>query len=398
MVADRIGCIDSLYFNFFNMKIAHGIIILCAFYLLILSSCGPTEEKKVPPFFPVTQLIARDTIIPREYISDIHAFRKTEIRARVHGYLEQIYVDEGQEVKKDQLLFRINAEEYSAELAEAKATLTSAIAEAKTAQLEYDRVKILVDKQVVSATDLDVARAKYEAFAARVEEARSSVASVGLKVNHTAIRAPFDGTIDRIPFKIGSLIDEGILLTTLSDVRFIYAYFNVSEGEYLQYMRKKLCHSESITDDAELILADGSTHQHRGKIETMEGEFENTTGTIAFRALFPNPNKILKHGASGKVKLTTRVNDVLMVPQKSTVEIQDKTYVFVVDEQNSVTMKSITPGARLSHFYIIEDGLKDGEHIVYEGVQNVKDGMKISRDTIALDSLILLANDVISRI
>src|SRR6478609_7178203 len=117
--------------------------------LCLLTACGAHEEKKIPPFFPVTQLIARDTMVDREYISDIHAFRKTEIRARVHGYLEQIYVDEGQEVKKDQLLFRINAEEYGAELAQAKATLNSTIAEAKTSQLEYDRVKILVDKQVV---------------------------------------------------------------------------------------------------------------------------------------------------------------------------------------------------------------------------------------------------------
>jgi len=376
------------------MKIVNCIAIHLLL-ISILSSCAPTKKKEVVPYFPVAQLTALDTVIVREYVSDIHAFRKTEIRARVHGYLEHIYVDEGQEVKKDQLLFRINAEEYSVELAQAKATLNSAIAEAKTAQLEYDRVKILVDKQVVSPTDLDVAKAKREAFNARVEEARSSVARVALKVEHTAIRAPFDGTIDRIPFKMGSLIDEGILLTTLSDVRFIYAYFNVSENEYLQYMKKKLRHGDDIGDDVELILADGSIHKYRGKIETMEGEFENTTGTIAFRALFPNPNKILKHGASGKVKLTTPVKDVLIVPQKSTVEIQDKTYVFVVDENNAVKMKSFTPGVRLSHFYIIKDGLEEGEHIIYEGIQNMKDGMKIRRDTVAMDSLILLAQDAL---
>jgi len=369
------------------MKI-NSIVIVCVLFLI---SCGPQEEKKAPPFYPVTQLIARDTVVDREYISDIHAFRKTEIRARVHGYLEQIYVDEGQEVKKDQLLFRINAEEYGAELAQARATLNSAIAEAKTAQLEYDRVKILVDKQVVSPTDLDVAKAKREAFNARVEEARSAVSSVTLKVNHTSIRAPFDGTIDRIPFKIGSLINEGILLTTVSDVHSIYAYFNVSENEYLQYMQKKLLHVDSISDEAQLILADGSLHAYKGKIETMEGEFENTTGTIAFRALFPNPDKILKHGASGKVRLTTEIKDALIVPQKSTIEIQDKTYVFVVNKNNEVRMKSFTPSMRLSHFYIIKEGLQEGDDVVYEGVQNIKDGMKISKTPAPMDSLILLA-------
>lgn len=370
------------------MKIK-SIIIFCASLLL---ACNPAEEKKSPPFYPVTELVARDTAVDREYISDIHAFRKTEIRARVHGYLEQIYVDEGQEVKKDQLLFRINAEEFGAELAQVKATLNSTLAEAKTAQLEYDRVKILVDKQVVSPTDLDVAKAKREAFNARVEEARSEVASVTLKVNHTSIRAPFDGTIDRIPFKVGSLINEGILLTTVSDVRYIYAYFNVSENEYLKYMQTKILHTDSIRDEAQLILADGSAHAYNGKIETMEGEFENTTGTIAFRALFPNPDKLLKHGASGKVKLTTPLKDALIVPQKSTVEIQDKTYVFVVNDRNEVKLKSFTPGMRLSHFYIVKDGLEEGENIVYEGVQTIKDGMTISKDPVPLDSLILLAH------
>jgi membrane fusion protein (multidrug efflux system) len=369
-------------------------IVLLSGALLFLTACGRNEQKKEEAqFFPVTQLVTRDTLVDREYIGDIHAFRKTEIRARVQGYLEQIYVDEGQEVKKDQLLFRINAEEYSAQLAQSKAALASAIAEAKTAQLEYDRVKLLVDKQVVSPTDLDVAKAKREVFNAKIEEARSAVSSAALKMAHTSIRAPFDGTIDRIPFKIGSLIDEGILLTTVSDVKFIYAYFKVSENEYLQYMQKKLLRKDSISDEAELILADGTIHLHKGKIETMEGEFENSTGTIAFRALFPNPDKILKHGASGKVKIATVVKNALIVPQKSTFEIQDKTYVFVVGKNNEVKMQSFTPRTRLSHFYIIEDGLQAGDKIVYEGLQNVKDGMIIRTTSAPMDSLILLAQD-----
>ncbi|MES1221798.1 MAG: efflux RND transporter periplasmic adaptor subunit, partial [Bacteroidota bacterium] len=177
------------------------------------------------------------------------------------------------------------------------------------------------------------------------------------------------------------------------DVKFIYAYFNVSENEYLQYMQKKLLRQDSISDEAELILADGTIHLHKGKIETMEGEFENSTGTIAFRALLPNPDKILKHGASGKVKIATAVKNALIVPQKSTFEIQDKTYVFVVGKNNEVKMQSFTPRTRLSHFYIIEDGLQAGDKIVYEGLQNVKDGMIIRTTSAPMDSLILLAQD-----
>lgn len=370
--------------------------ILSVTICLIMASCSSTMKQDVDTrdqFIPVTQVTPRDTVVEREYIGDIHAFRKTEIRSRVQGYLDKIFVDEGQEVKEGQLLFQINAEEYIAKLREAKATLASAMAEARTTQLQFEQVKLLVDKGVISLTELEVAKARNEAFNARVEEARSSVASASLKVENTAIRSPFAGTIDRIPFKIGSLIDEGILLTTISDVRFIYAYFNVSENEYLAYMENKLNRIDNYEDEAELVLADGSIHKQKGKIETMDGEFESTTGTIAFRALFPNPDKILKHGASGKVRLMTAIKNALIIPQKSTFEIQDKSYVYVVDKNNEVKMQSFTPMMRLSHFYIIEEGLESGDKIVYEGLQNMKEGMKISPTTVPLDSLMLLAQD-----
>lgn len=347
-----------------------------------------TEEK---PLIPVALVVSKDTVIDREYVGDINAFRKTEIRARIQGYIEHIYVDEGKEVKAGQLLFKINADEYNAQLREERATLASAEAEARTAQLALEQVKLLVDKNVISKTELEVAKAKRDAYHAKVEEARSRVASAELKVQYTSVRAPFSGTIDRIPFKMGSLIDEGSLLTTVSDTRYIYAYYNVSENEYLSYMQKKLQRLNDDNDEASLILADGSQHPYKGKIETMDGEFENNTGTIAFRALFPNPDKILKHGASGKVRLVTSVKDAVIVPQKATFEIQDKTYVYVVNQENEVKLQSITPKMRFSHFYIIEDGVQAGDKVVYEGLQDMKEGMKISPTAVPLDSLILLA-------
>lgn len=372
-------------------------IIISLLSIVVLAGCSGNAKEQVVeerPYIPVTQIVAKDTVVEREYVGDINAFRKTEIRARIQGYLEQIYVDEGQEVKEGQLLFRINADEYMAQLREEKATLASAEAEARTAQLELGQVKLLVEKNVISNTELEVARAKRDAYGAKVEEAKSRVASAALKVEYTSVRSPFTGTIDRIPFKMGSLIDEGSLLTTISDTRFIYAYYNVSESEYLDYMQKKRLKLNEDSDDATLILADGSVHPYSGKIETMDGEFETTTGTIAFRALFPNPDKILKHNASGKVRLMTTVKDAVIVPQKATFEIQDKTYVYVVDDQNQVRMQSITPRLRFSHFYIIEDGVQSGDKVVYEGMQNMKEGMKISPTAVPMDSLMLLAGDI----
>lgn len=376
-----------------SIKFSEALIIFSSFTVIISGCTGDAKDREAaaPQMIPVTKILAKDTVVDREYVADINAYRKTAIHARIQGYLEHIYVDEGQEVKEGQLLFRINADEFKAQLREEKATLASAEAEARTAQLELEQVKLLVEKHVISKTELEVAKAKREAFNAKVEEARSRVASAALKVEYTSIRSPFAGTIDRIPFKLGSLIDEGSLLTTISDTRFIYAYYNVSESEYLNYMQRKLQQVDQDSDDATLILADGSVHPSKGKIETMDGEFENTTGTIAFRALFPNPDKILKHGASGKVRLMTTLRDAVIVPQKATFEIQDKTYVYVVSNSNEVKMTSITPMMRFSHFYIVEEGVQSGDMVVYEGLQNIREGMKISPATVPLDSIMLIA-------
>lgn len=376
-----------------SIRFSEAFILFLLFNVVLSGCSGDAKDRATTPpqLIPVTRIVSKDTVVDREYVGDINAYRKTAIHARIQGYLEHIYVDEGQEVKEGQLLFRINADEFNARLREEKATLTSAEAEARTAQLELEQVKLLVEKNVISKTELEVAKAKREAYNAKVEEARSRVASAALKVEYTAIRSPFAGTIDRIPFKLGSLIDEGSLLTTISDTRFIYAYYNVSESEYLDYMQRKIQQVDQDSDDATLILADGSLHPYKGKIETMDGEFENTTGTIAFRALFPNPDKILKHGASGKVRLLTTLKDAVIVPQKATFEIQDKTYVYVVSNSNEVKMQSITPLMRFSHFYIVEEGVQSGDMVVYEGLQNVREGMKISPATVPLDSIMLIA-------
>lgn len=363
------------------------IVKLCAFcsFVLITGCQNNTTQNEDFVEYPVTKVIRKDTVIYKEYVSDIHAFRNVEIRARVQGYLDRIFVDEGQEVTKGQLLFRINDEEYQAALAEAKANLNNAIAEALAMQLEMERVKILVDKNVVSETELRLAKAKWDAANARIEEARSAESHAAIRLSHTNIRSPFDGTIDRLPFKMGSLIDEGSLLTTISDTHVMYAYFKVSENEYLEFRKSK---GDSHADEVMLKLADGTDHRYRGKIETMEGEFEATTGTIAFRASFPNNEHLLKHGSSGKVRLATDVKGALMVPQKATFEIQDKTYIYIVDNNNVAKMKSFIPKMRLSHFYIVESGLNEGDQIIYEGIQNVREGTQIKPTMVSVDRML----------
>jgi membrane fusion protein (multidrug efflux system) len=375
-----------------SKKILKITLLLSGSFLFGCTSDQHTDNSpETNKVLPVTTIISRDTVMHREYISEIQAVQNVEIRVRVTGFLEKIFVDEGQDVKKGQALFQINNEEYQAELAKASANMKSAIAEAKATELEVDRVKMLVDKKVVTKTELELAKAKHEAAKARIEEARSAQSNARIKLSYTYIRAPFNGIVDRIPLKVGSLVKEGTLLTTVSDNRAVYAYFNVSENEYLHYVKSLSENPQSNSDVVELTLADGSTFPHTGKIETMEGDFERVTGSIAFRARFPNPDKLLKHGASGRIRLTNKVADALMIPQKAVFEIQDKNYVFIVDTNNTVTMKSFVPKSRISHFYIVESGLAPGDKVIYEGLQDLREGMQITPQFITMDSLITMA-------
>ncbi|HEY1030707.1 MAG TPA: efflux RND transporter periplasmic adaptor subunit [Flavipsychrobacter sp.] len=344
-----------------------------------------SEERRR---IPVTRIIEKDISLDRVYVADIQAIQNVELRSRLSGFLEKIHVDEGMLVKKGQLLFTISDEEYKAEVSKAKASLNSIIADAKTVELELERVKMLVNKKILSPTELDVAKAKFSAGNARIEEARAALDHAKAKLSYTRIYAPYDGIIDRIPLKAGSLLEEGTLITSVSDINSVFAYFNISENEYLEYLRTQHQTKDTADKIVHLILADGKEYQFPGKIEIVVSEFQENTGSIAFRARFPNPGHLLKHGATGKIKLTRDVEDALVLPQKAAFEIQDKNYVFVVDKANKISMRNFKPKARLNGFYVVESGLKEGETIVYEGIQNIKDGMVVSPALVSLDSLI----------
>ncbi|WP_109610915.1 efflux RND transporter periplasmic adaptor subunit [Mucilaginibacter oryzae] len=357
------------------------------------SKAQSTEEETAATDtlqLPVFTLDRQDTVIQKSYVADIQALRNIEIRSRVRGFLEKIYVDEGKQVKKGQLLFKLNDQEFKVNLSKAKAALSNAMADAKATELEVARVKLLVDKKVISKSELEVAESKMSADRATIEEARSMVQSAEDQLAYTYIHAPFDGIIDRIPLKSGSLIDEGTLLTSLSDISSMYAYFSFPENEYLQYIRKKESAPGQTSDKVKLVLADGLDFPYEGEIETVEAEIEQKTGSINFRARFPNPNKLLRHGATGKLFISTRADSVIMVPQQSVFDIQDKSYVYLIDKNNKLHMQAFTPQTRLSKFYIVKDGLKAGDRILYEGAQNVRDGMTIKPQKMAKDSLLAM--------
>jgi membrane fusion protein (multidrug efflux system) len=358
---------------------------------LLLVSCSTEADKttdKGKIKIPVTTVIEKDISLDRMYVADVQAIQNVELRSRVAGFLEKIHVDEGMFIKKGQLLFTISDDELSAEASRAQASLNSIIADTKTVELELERVKLLVNKRILSSSELDVAKAKFAAQNARIEEARAALDHARARLSYTKIYAPYDGIIDRIPLKPGSLLEEGTLITSVSDISSVFAYFNISENEYLDYLRSRPKGADTTDKTVHLVLSDGKQYEFAGEIETVVSEFQENTGSIAFRARFPNPQFLLKHGATGKIKLTNNVEEALVLPQKAAFEIQDKNYVFVVDKANKVKMRNFKPKARLGDFYIIESGLQEGETVVYEGIQNIKDGMQVSPAMVSQDSLI----------
>jgi membrane fusion protein (multidrug efflux system) len=232
---------------------------------------------------------------------------------------------------------------------------------------------MLSDKNVVSKNELALARAK-------LDQAKAEVSLAKLHLSFTAIKAPFDGTIDRIPLKLGSLVDEGELLTSLSDNSQMFAYFNVSEPEYLDYeTNSKNRGSRKVG----LLLANNQPLGYKGDVETIESEFDHETGNIAFRARFPNPDRLLRNGETGKVLMTVPLKNALIIPQKATYEIQDKMYVFVVDKNGVVRSRNITISSRMPDLFVVASGLAENDKILLEGVQKVKDDDKIKYEYLA---------------
>lgn len=358
------------------MRTKHALLGI--FILTITMACSKknSEQKTITEKYPVTSPIKIDTTLATDYVAEINAIQNVEIRARIKGYLDKIYIDEGKYVKQGQLLFTIYNPEIKEEVIKAGAVLRSIAAELKASEIDFNNVKRLVEKNVVSNTELEVAKNKIEIMKAKVEEAKANEAFAKIQQSYTQIKAPFHGIVNRIPNKIGSLIEDGTLLTNISNNNEVFAYFDVSEKEYLNYMTNMKENSQNMSN-VTLILANGEEHSFKGKIETTEGEIDHNTGNIAFRARFNNPEKLLKHGASGKVRISKNYDNALIIPQKATFEIQDRLYVYVLNNKNQASTRAINSKYRMPHYFIIESGLSENEKIVYEGVQDIKDGMNI---------------------
>lgn len=336
-------------------------LTLLGLLAVLLAGCHgaePAEHEELPEL-EVTSPLRQDTTLTKEYVSQIHAYQHIELRALEKGYLQETYVDEGQVVEQGQPMFKIMPNVYQAELEKAKA-------EANVARIEYENTKALAGKKIVSDNELAVA-------AATLDKAEAEVNLAQTRLDFTNVNAPFTGMMDHLEVRTGSLVDEGELLTTLADISKMWVYFNVPEAEYLDYKLNGMA-----APAVKLKLANGMVFDQQGRIETIEADFDNTTGNIEFRATFPNPGQILRHGQTGNILMDVPYPGALMIPQKATFEILDKTYVYVVNAANELEQRQVTIAAELPHVFIISEGLAEADKVLIEGLRRVQNGQEIA--------------------
>ena len=369
-----------LFFNYLPF-----LFLIASFF----TSCNRSHEKNSGSKNNtlVVKLVATSIEVAQSYVADVQAVQFVEVKPKVEGFVEDVLVDEGEHVKKGQVLFKLSSAELYEEVKEAQANYKQVQAELKMAEVEADRVKRLVEKDIISPIRLEQALAEADVARLRVQQAKSRLLRAETNYSYTTITSPFEGYVDRIPFKVGSLVTPSSLLTSLTDVSEMFAYFKINEKEYLEYKRTQLSGVEQPEyNNLELILSDQTTYPYKGTVETVEGDFERGTGSIAFRARFANPDRLLRHGVSGKIRMLTEMEDVILVPQRSTFEIQDFTYVYTVDEEGKVSVRSFEPLSRHGAYYVTKD-LPDNTLIVYEGVQQVSDGMVITPEIVDAETV-----------
>lgn len=345
-----------------------------------LVSCTKTTAEVPSPSvapqpYPVTTPVVMDVPADRQYVAQVQNASHIELCTRVEGFIERVEVDEGQRVTKGQLIFALGKKEFETDLRRAHAKLQSADSALKMEGIELANTKTLLGKKIVAQVDCDLAQAKVDAAAAAVEEANADVSAAEWNLSRAEVRAPFDGTINRLPKKAGSMVNAGDVLTTLSSEGDVFVYFNVSEQEYLEFITRP---DYMAKDGLSLELADGRKYAHRGRIETLDGTIDKATGTIAFRGRFPNPDRVLRHGASGRVTVHHTLSHAMVIPQKCTFEVQHRLCVYRIGQDHKVELCAVEPTLRLPNHFVIGKGLGEQDQIIFEGIQLVQEGQIIA--------------------
>ena len=352
-----------------------SLILLIIFSI---SSCGKGEDSEGHTMQnpQVSFLVATSGTgeVEKKYPGIIEGSVNVDIKAQVSGYLEAIYVKEGDYVTKGQSLFKIKGDVFAEQVNNSQAAYKSALADLSNAKLEVEKIRPLVEGKVFSKMQLKTAQVNYEAAQAQVAQAKAALGSSRLTAAFSLIKAPVSGYISRIPNRIGNLVTpaDAIPLTTLSDIDTVFVYFSMSEAEYLTFM-KDVASNMPVS----LVLANGDTYEHKGKLEVASGNIDPTTGSISLKAVFQNPKKYLRSGGSARVILNNTIASVITVPMSSVKDIQDKFFVFTLGDSSKAVMTPIEISGSSGNNYFVSKGLKEGDRIAADNIDVLVEGMVV---------------------
>jgi len=384
-----------------------GLLAVAAL-IIVVYGCNNTAATDVAgagaipaPVLPVMTVDTATTFTTRDYAAVLEGKVNVDVRTQVDGYLDKIFIDEGSYVKAGQPLFQINASPFKEQLNRDMASLHAMESALTTAELEVEKIRPLVENKVVAEMQLKIALAALQTAKANVEQARAAVAAARINVGFTLVKAPVSGYIGRIPKRVGNLVGKGdaVPLTTLSDISEVYAYFSMSENDFIDFsqgtsgnsLAQKLQQLQPVT----LLLSNGDSYPHKGRIEMVDGQFNKTTAAISLRATFPNPASVLRSGNTGKVRRDQEYPGALLVPQAATLEMQNKTFVYVVGDSNIVKRQIIQIAGSNNNRFIVKEGLKQGDKVVTAGIETLMEGTaiipesdhnKIAEDTTKVNS------------
>ena len=374
-------------------KINYGFLCILFFGLF---SCAPREDAEQapppPPKVTVYQAKAREVPIYQEFVGQVYGFKDIGISARVEGYLEGIHFQEGFPVKKGALLYTLESQQFEADVAAKMSGVAAAETFTTEAKTYLDRIKPLAEEKAVSQSDLDSAQAQYDVGLSQIKAAKANLRAAKIQLSYTKIHSPIDGIIGKTKAKVGDFVGRSpspIILNTVSRIDTVLVQFFITESQYLLFMRRhkdqvdKGTFDEAERADFELILSDGSVYNHKGKADFVNREVDPQTGALLIQASFPNPDELLRPGQFAKVKAEiTVVKEGILIPQRCLMELQGTFSVYVLGAQNKIQLKEVKAGPKIESFWLILEGLKPGEKVVYEGLQKVKNGTVVAAEVV----------------
>jgi membrane fusion protein (multidrug efflux system) len=371
------------------------------FLMFAIASCGEKEQAAAPPpQINVVESMSEDASIYTEFVGEVYGEKDIPIRARVEGYLEGIFFDEGSEVNEGQMLYSIDPRPLEAKVNAQQSELAAAKTMMVKAESDLNRIRPLAEMNAVSKSDLDAAQAQYDAYVSSVEAARANLRSAQIELGYCKIYSPINGIIGMTKARVGDFVGKDpnpVILNTVSQTNHVKVRFSLTESDYLfmsreyeEQAKENLENPKSRSEkepNIEIILSDGSTYKHKGTIDFIDRGIDATTGSILVQADFPNPDLLLRPGLYAKVKLVARkVEGAIIIPVRCVMELQGLNSVFVVNDSNIVQTRQITSGPIIGDYLIVTDGLKVGEKIVIDALQNVREGMLINPELTKFES------------